>query len=70
MDTKKALAIVASSYNTYFGGAGDALTPSNARKLSKGDKLGLLRVFINNADSELYSVKDAEMAFAHISQMR
>ncbi len=70
MTTKKALAIVATSYNKYFGGSGNAMTPSDARKLSKGDKLGLLRTFINNADETLYSIKEAESAFALIVESR
>lgn len=70
MTKQRALAIIATAYNRYFGGSGNAMTPAAAAKLSKGDKLGLLRVYINKADCELYTVAEAESAFALMVEAR
>lgn len=70
MNAKLANAIIATSYNRYFGGEGHALNPTAAAKLSKGDKLGLLRAYINKNNSELYSIAQAESAFAFVCNSR
>jgi len=71
MNNELANAIIATSFNRYFGKAlNKAVTPAIVSKWGKADKLGLLRTFINKADSDLYTVEQAESAFALVSEAK
>lgn len=70
MNTQLANAIIATSFNINFGGLPNkAMTPASANKMTKGNKLGLLRTLIEKNNSDLYTVEQAEQAFALIVEL-
>jgi hypothetical protein len=71
MNNNLANAIIATSFNIHFGKAlNKDVTPQIVSKWGKADKMGLLRTYIDKAQCDLYTIEQAESAFAMISNQR
>jgi hypothetical protein len=69
MNNELANAIIATSFNIHFGKAlNKCVTPKQVSKWGKADKMALIRTYINKCEFSLYTVEQAEQAFAFISE--
>lgn len=72
LTTAKINALIASSYNIHIGPKerGEAMTPSKAAALSRGDRAKLCSILREKGGSDLYTKEQANEAFQAIIELR